>query len=259
MNSVSIDIEFIKSVAVEAGDRAVTMLNDIEVSYKKDDSLVTHIDKETEQFIRTSLASKYPDFAFQGEEFGRFGSEGVPLWAVDPIDGTTNMVFGIPIWGVSIGLIDGGKPVAGVFYMPLTKQLFWGEKGKGSYCNGIRLKTKDRTELHPEDTTGFTSGVIKYMDISNVPGRVRSLGSIATEVVYTASGALCSHVGRLEGANDLAAALCIAYEAGCVAYYLDNQEPLDIMQIVRDDKTRGPFVIAPPKLASLLRSIVKTK
>ena len=257
MNNSPVDIEYIKAVAREAGDKAVTMLTDIEVSYKSDDSLVTHIDKETEQFIRAKLEEKYPDFAFQGEEFGRFGADGVPLWAVDPIDGTTNMVFGIPLWGVSIGLIDGGEPVAGVFYLPVTNQMFWGEKGKGSFCNGVLLKTKDRTELHPEDTTGFTSGAIKNLDISHIVGRVRSLGSIATEVVYTANGALCSHVGRWEGANDLAAALCIAYEAGCVAYYLDNAEPLDLMEIIRTEKTRGAFVIAPPKLAALLKTLIK--
>ena len=109
---VKVDIEFVKSVAVEAGDRAVKMISDIRPEFKADDSFVTHIDKETEQFVRARLAERYPDFAFQGEEFGRFGQDGVPLWAVDPIDGTTNLVFGIPIWCVSIGLIDDGHAVA---------------------------------------------------------------------------------------------------------------------------------------------------
>ncbi len=254
-----IDIEYIKAIAKEAGDRAVTMLNDIKVEFKKDDSLVTHIDRQTELFIRGKLEEKYPGYAFQGEEYGRVGADGIPLWAVDPIDGTTNMVFGIPLWGVSIGLIVDGVAVAGVFYMPLTNQMFWGVRGEGSFCNGVRLQTKDRTEIHPEDTVGFTSGAIKTLEFREISGRIRSLGSIATEVVYAAKGSLCSHVGCYEGANDLAAALCIAHESGCVSIYLDTGEPLDLYVIVKEDKTRGPFIVAPPKMASLIRSLVKTK
>ena len=166
-----IDIEYIKSISKEAGDRAVTMLNDIKVEFKKDDSLVTHIDRQTELFIRGKLEEKYPGYAFQGEEYGRIGSDGIPLWAVDPIDGTTNMVFGIPLWGVSIGLIVEGVAVAGVFYMPLTNQMFWGVRGEGSFCNGARLQTKDRTEIHPEDTVGFTSGAIKTLEFPEISGR----------------------------------------------------------------------------------------
>jgi fructose-1,6-bisphosphatase/inositol monophosphatase family enzyme len=253
---VEIDIEFVKAVAVEAGDRAVKMIADIQPEYKADNSFVTHIDKETEQSIRARLAERYPDFAFQGEEFGRVGEDGIPLWAVDPIDGTTNLVYGIPIWCVSIGLIDEGQAVAGALYMPLTKELYWGVRGKGSYCNGVRLQAKDRDSLHPEDTVGFTSSANKTLDVSPIIGRIRSLGSIAAEVVYTARGALCSHVGCYEGANDLAAALCIAHEAGCISVYLTG-EPLDMAQMVRDGKTLAPFIVAPPHMAALIQSLVK--
>jgi myo-inositol-1(or 4)-monophosphatase len=236
------------------------MLAEIKPELKADNSLVTHIDRSTEQLVRSRLADRYPSFAFQGEEFGRHGAEGVPLWAVDPIDGTTNLVFGIPIWCVSIGLIDEGAPVAGVVYMPLTQELYWGERGKGSFRNGERLAPKDRDSLHPEDTVGFTSSANKTLDTSRIAGRIRSLGSIAAEVVYAARGALCSHVGCYEGANDLAAALCIAYEAGCVAEYLfDTPDALDMAQMVRDGKTMGPFVVAPPRCGALIRSLVSRR
>lgn len=253
-----IDIEFVKSVAVEAGDRAVKMIADIQPEYKADNSLVTHIDKQTEQFVRGRLAERYPDFAFQGEEFGRFGGEDVPLWAVDPIDGTTNLVYGIPFWCVSIGLIDEGQAAAGALYMPLTNELYWGERGKGSFCNGKRLQAKDRDTLHPEDTVGFTSSANKTLNVSPVIGRIRCLGSIAAEVAYAARGALCSHVGCYEGANDLAAALCIAHEAGCISCYL-NGETLDMATIVRDGKTQAPFLVAPPRMAALLQSLVQPR
>lgn len=252
---VNIDIEFVKAIALEAGERAVTMLDAIQPEFKADNTFVTHIDRETEQFIRGRLAERYPDFSFQGEEFGRFGEADRPLWAVDPIDGTTNMVFGIPIWCVSIGLVDEGEAVAGALYMPLTREMFWGVQGQGSYCNGVRLRAKDRSSLHPEDTVGFTSSANKTLDVSKITGRIRCLGSIAAEVAYTAHGKLCSHVGCREGANDLAAALCIAHEAGCISQYLTG-EPLDMADMVRDGRTQGPFVVAPPNLAALLQSLL---
>lgn len=258
---IDIDIEYVKDIAREAGVAAVARLESIgqiQPEFKADDSYVTDIDRDTEQFIRARLAERYPDFAFQGEEFGRVGTEGAPLWAVDPIDGTTNMVFGIPHWGVSIGLIAGGHSVAGAFYLPRTDEMFWGVRGGGSFCNGKRLQVVDRDALHPEDTIGFTSSAIRRLNLTPLIGRIRSLGSIATEVVYTARGSLCSHVGCHEGINDLAAGLCIAQEAGCVFAYLTG-EPLDIGAMVRDGRTHSPFVIAPPNLAALLHDQLRPR
>ncbi len=255
---IEIDIEFVKEIALEAGQNALGMLGDVTPEFKADHSYVTHIDRETEKFIQARLAVRYPDYSFQGEEYGRFGSDARPLWAVDPIDGTTNLVFGLPIWGVSIGLVAEGKAVAGVFYMPRTNEMFWGELGKGSYCNGVRLDARDRDDLHHEDTLGFTSTALKTLDVSGLTGRLRCLGSIAAEVAYTAKGAFCSHVGINEGANDLAAVLCIAQEAGCVAAYLTG-EPLDMNAIVGDGKTRAAFVVAPPRMAEYIQAKVRAR
>lgn len=255
---IEIDIEFVKAIALEAGQNALGMIADIKPEFKADNSYVTHIDRQTEKFIQAKLSERYPDFAFQGEEYGRFGSEAGPLWAVDPIDGTTNMVFGLPIWGVSIGLIAEGKAVAGVFYIPRTGQMFWGEHGKGSYCNGVRLTACDRDMLHHEDTLGFTSTAIKTLDISSLTGRIRCLGSVAAEVAYAANGAFCSHVGINEGINDLAAVLCIAHEAGCISAYLTG-EPLNIDEIVREGRTRAAFVVAPPQMAEYIQSNIRPR
>ncbi len=251
----TIDIEFVKQVAREAGDRALTMVGAIEAEFKADGSYVTHIDRQTEEFIRGRLAERYPDYAFQGEEFGRFGDSGVPLWCVDPIDGTTNMVFGLTHWCVSIGLVQGDEALAGALYIPLTNEMYWAVCGEGAYCNGDRLRAQDRSTIHLETTLGFTSSAVKTLNVSAIKGRIRCLGSIAIEFVYTAHGRLCSHVGCHEGINDLAAALCIVKEAGCFVEYLDGT-PFSIEEMVRAGKTRGHFVVAPPRLGALLKSIL---
>lgn len=248
-----IDINYVQQVAREAGIRAVSMLDGMKPELKADNSYVTNIDREVEQFVRARLEERYPDFAFLGEEFGRHGEADAPLWAVDPIDGTTNMVFGLPFWCVSIGLIVGGEAVAGAIYMPRTGDMFHGQKGQGAFCNRVRLQAQDRNKLHAEDTLGFTSAAIKNLDVSVLRGRLRCLGSIALDIVYTAKGSLCCLVGWSEGAYDMAAALCIAKEAGCIAEYLSG-EPLNLTRILRDSKTLAPFTVAPPRLAALLQS-----
>ena len=131
-------------------------------------------------------------------------------------------------------------------------------KGQGSFCNGKRLQVIDRTSLHKEDTVGLTSNSLKHYNTSGIAGRIRSLGSIAAEVVYTARGSLCGHVGWHEGANDLAAALCIAREAGCVTEYLSGGA-LDMREMVLEGRTREPFLVAPPNMAELLRGILVSR
>lgn len=247
-----IDIEFVQQVAREAGQRAVALQASLRPELKADNSYVTEIDRSTERFVRERLEEKYPDFGFIGEEYGRHGDPDAPLWAVDPIDGTTNMVFGVPFWCVSIGLIVGGEPVAGALYAPRTDEMFYGVKGQGGYCNGVRLSATDREELHIEDTLGFTSSAVRYLPIDRVTGRIRCMGSIALDIAYTARGSYCSLVGWREGVYDMAAALCVAYEAGCVALHL-NGDIFDIERMVREIKSHTSFVIAPPKLAKLLQ------
>ena len=256
--TAELDIEYVKGVAREAGDRALTMLSAMQPEYKADGSYVTHIDRETEQFIRAKLAERHPNYAFQGEEYGRFGATGRPLWCVDPIDGTTNMVFGLPHWCVSIGLVDGGEALGGAIYLPKTGEMYWATLGGGAYCDGERLQVRDRSVIHPEDTLGFTSGAVKTLNVEDVEGRIRCIGSIAIEFVYTAHGRLCSHVGRHEGINDLAAALCIVKEAGCEVRYLSGED-FRIKDMVAEGKSRDHFIVAPPQLGALLKSRLRLR
>lgn len=249
----TVDIGYVMETARAAGVRAIQMAESMAPEFKSDHSYVTNIDRETEQFVRARLEARYPNYAFLGEEYGRHGNSDAPLWAVDPIDGTTNMVFGLPLWCVSIGLIANGRAQAGAVYLPRTDEMFSGVRGQGSYCNGARLEAKDRETIHIEDTLGFTSRAIQYLDTSVLPGRLRCLGSIATDIVYAARGTLCCLIGMHEGAYDIAAALCIAHEAGCTAAYLTG-ELLDIDTIVREGRTSAPFAIAPPRFLSQLQA-----
>lgn len=248
---IEVDISFLCDLAQEAGARALALVNNLQAELKADHTLVTQVDRQTEAFLLEKLQQKYPDYAFLGEETGWHGSKEAPLWAVDPIDGTTNMVHHIPIWGISIGLLWEGEPVAGVFYLPHLKELFYAQKGFGSYCNGVPLQAQDRKVLQLEDTVGFTSAAAKNLTTKALPSRVRCLGSIAADIAYVGRGSLACLVGWSEGAYDMAAALLIAQEAGCVASYFSG-EPLKLGPLLTLGKTQEPFIVAPPNTYALV-------
>lgn len=252
------NIEQVKSIVVEAGKRALTRWGQVDPEFKADQSFVTAVDRETEEFIAAQLQKAYPGFAFVGEEFGWRGPQEAPVWACDPIDGTTNYVFGLPHWCVSVGLLHQGVPELGVIYLPALEELFWATRGQGAYCNGARIRARDRDTIHVEDTVCLTSNSLKTLNTEVIAGRLRCLGSIATELAYTARGNFCATIGLYEGIVDMAAGLCLCAEAGCEFRYLPGP-PVDIAALLKARSTREHFICAPPRLQSYLLSALRRR
>jgi len=249
------DIELVKRLVVQAGKAALAHWGTIKPALKSDQSYVTEVDYATERFLEEELSAAYPGFGFIGEEFGRRGPENAPMWACDPIDGTTNFVVGLPHWGVSVGLLHEDRSLLGAIYLPVLDELFWGVRGQGAFCNGIPVHASDANSLHPEDTLCMTSNAIKTLNTEAIVGRIRALGSIATELAYTARGNFRATIGLKEGIVDIAAALCICQEAGCEFRYLRG--PLvDIQALLRQRRTEEHFVYGPPMTVRYLQSIL---
>lgn len=250
-----VDIEEVKRIVVEAGKSALARCGTVACEYKADQSLVTEADRDNERFIESELQKLTPGYAFLGEEYGWRGSKDAPLWACDPIDGTTNFVYGLPHWCVSVGLLHNGVPELGAVYLPRLDELFWAVRGQGAYCNDQLLQAEDRDTLHIEDTICLTSNSVKTLNSEVLSGRIRSIGSIATELCYTARGNLCATVGLSEGIIDIAAALCICAEAGCNFHYLSGPS-VDIPDLIEKRRTNEHFVYAPPHLLAYLQSVL---
>jgi fructose-1,6-bisphosphatase/inositol monophosphatase family enzyme len=251
------DIELVKRLVVEAGTHALERCGRVDREVKADQTLVTAVDRDTERFLAEALLAATPDFAFLGEEYGLRGPKDAPLWVCDPIDGTTGYVFGLPIWCVSVGLVHEGVPLLGALYLPRLGELFWAVKGQGAYCNGVPLRAIDRDDLHGQDAIAINSGAQRWLDLRSVPGSVFRLGSIASEVAYTARGNLCASVGKREDIKDVAAALCIAFEAGCEFRWLSGPE-VDIAAFTADSiagtaQRDDCMLYAPPRLCAMLQ------
>ena len=125
-------------------------LENLQISMKGPADFVTSADKRTEKILIEELSKARPGYGFLGEEGGAIdGADKTHRFIIDPIDGTTNFMHGIPHFAISIGLEREGQLVAGVVYNPVTDDLFTAEKGHGAYLNNKRLRVAARKELAP--------------------------------------------------------------------------------------------------------------
>src|SRR5881398_3617348 len=120
----------------------------LQVSLKGPANFVSLADKRAEEILYQDLAKARPGYGFVGEEGGtREGADKSHTWIVDPLDGTTNFLHGIPQFAISVGLERDGQIVAGIVYDPAKDELFIAEKGKGAFLNNRRMRVAARTDL----------------------------------------------------------------------------------------------------------------
>uniref|UniRef100_UPI003FA234FA inositol monophosphatase family protein n=1 Tax=Paenirhodobacter enshiensis TaxID=1105367 RepID=UPI003FA234FA len=123
-------------------------VENLQVSSKGPGDFVTRADREAERIIKEELRGARPSYGWLGEETGAAdGEDPTRRWIVDPLDGTTNFLHGLPHWAVSIALEHKGEVVAGVIFDAAKDELYYAEKGFGAYCNETRLRVSGRTRM----------------------------------------------------------------------------------------------------------------
>jgi histidinol phosphatase-like enzyme (inositol monophosphatase family) len=137
MRELSAFLDFAMDVAWRAGRRTLAHYQTgVHVERKADQSAVTIADRDTEHFMRACIAARYPDHAIVGEEFGADEKASAFTWLIDPIDGTSSFVRGVPFFGVLMGLLIEGSPAVGVCYFPALDELLSAATGLGCRWNG---------------------------------------------------------------------------------------------------------------------------
>lgn len=250
-----IDIAEVKAWAEEGGAIARRYFNNVTRTHKADRTLVTQADIEIEQVLRTHIEARYPDHGIMGEEQGIGAIDREFVWSLDPLDGTASFVSGLPIWGVSIGLLRDGLPYLGVVYLPMLDDCYWVDASGPAYRNDVPIQVSAVAEFDGNDWMAVSSNAHRRFRIS-FPGKTRSLGSVAAEFCYVARG---SAVGALiSRANlwDMAAGLALLRAAGGVAT-LFSAAPLDIPPLLDGRKISEPLLISTPALLEPLRGYIK--
>jgi myo-inositol-1(or 4)-monophosphatase len=214
------------NVMIEAAEKAGRSLvkdfgevENLQVSRKGPGNFVSTADLKAEKIIRAALEKARPKFGFIMEEGGKVkGEDPAYCWIIDPLDGTSNYLHGLPHWSVAIALEKDKEIIAGVIYDPLRDEMFWAEKGIGAYMNNKRMEVAGRKSL--KDTligiAMSTQADVKYYDELAAQGvNTRELGGTCLDLAYVAAGRLdaafkLEHKG---GPWDFAAGSLIVKEA----------------------------------------------
>jgi myo-inositol-1(or 4)-monophosphatase len=246
MSSLAADLEIVKDLALQAASVACERAEGVTAREKENMSYVTDLDNDIERMIRTRLAEAFPHDRLTGEELASSGGTGPRLWSIDPIDGTGNLVQRLPIWAISIGLIDAGEPVLGVIAVPPLGELYWATKGGGAWRDGVRLEVGDAETFHNQDNVHVGTNALRALNLRTIPGRLRDFGSACSELAFLAAGRLksCAFLG--EAVHDVAAGAVIVSEAGCAFATVDGRS-LSPSEFVAQTPIRTPTLIAPPK------------
>ena len=218
------------NVAIEAAREAgrflklsVGKVRNIEVKQGDERNLVSEIDRGAEERIIAIIRRHYPGHAILAEESGGSLAPAEYRWIIDPLDGTTNFLHGVPIFSVSIGIERRGELIAGVVYDPNQDEMFTAEKGAGAFLNGRRLKVSSSSVLvesllvtgFPYNITENPGNAVEHFVHFLMAARgVRRLGSAAMDLCYVASGRFDGFWEVSLSPWDMAAGALLIQEAG---------------------------------------------
>lgn len=211
----------------------------LQISRKGPADFVSTADLKAQKILREELGKARPNFGFLMEEAdGVADKEGASeRWIVDPLDGTTNFLHGVPHWCISIAVEREGEIISGMVYNPITDEMFWAEKGVGAYCSSTRLRVSTRNDFsecliatglmfrgnkrNPADVLKELAAVMPYV------AGIRRAGAAALDMAYVAAGRYDGYWESGLGSWDVAAGYIIVKEAGgFVAPLVVGQDPV---------------------------------
>jgi myo-inositol-1(or 4)-monophosphatase len=228
-------INVMANAAQKAGRKLIRDFGEVEnlqVSQKGPADFVSNADHKSEKILREELQKARPRFGFLLEEGGEIKGEDISnCWIIDPLDGTTNFLHGIPHFSISIALERDGVPYAGVVYEPIHDEMYWAEKGSGAFVNGRRLRVSGRKDMHE---SLFSTGIpflgakdhpqfLKELEaVMAVSAGVRRFGSAALDLAFVAAGRYDGFWETGLKAWDIAAGIVLVREAGGLISEIDG-------------------------------------
>jgi myo-inositol-1(or 4)-monophosphatase len=218
-------------------------IENLQVSLKGPANFVSLADKRAEEMLYEDLTKARPGYGFIGEEGGmREGTDKSNTWIVDPLDGTTNFLHGIPQFAISIGLRREDTVIAGLIYNPANDELYFAERGKGAFLNDQRLRVAGRRKL---DDCVVACGLphigrgnhdLSRREMTEIQNRVaglRRFGAASLDMAFVAAGRLDGYWERNLQSWDMAAGAILIKEAGGVVSCIDGKsDPLKTGNVI---------------------------
>ena len=212
MNSISPNLNIMIKASQKASKALIRDFGEIEklqVSVKGPSNFVSNADTKAEKIIIEELMKAKKNYSIISEEDGsKINSDSENVWIIDPIDGTSNFLHGIPHFAISIALKSNNEIISGLIYDPIKNEMFYAEKNSGAFFNNQRIKVSKKKEI--EDCLFATGGKEKI-----ISGFItRKTGSAALDMAYVAAGRYDGYFQNNLNLWDVAAGIIIIKEAG---------------------------------------------
>ena len=228
MISISSNLNIMIKAAEKASKSVIRDFGEVEklqVSKKGPQDFVTKTDKHVEKILIEELSKSKKNYSFLSEEVGSIQNKDKDnIWIIDPIDGTTNFLHGIPHFAICLALESKKQIISGLIYDPIKDEMFYAEKNKGAYLNNQRLRVSNKNLV---DECLFSSNHegVKFSNLN-----MRYSGCAALDLAYVASGRLDGFFHNKINIWDVAAGALLVEEAGGIVNDLDkfNQNNIDI-------------------------------
>lgn len=244
------DMVIMKRAAEKAARSLIRDFGEVEnlqVSRKGPGDFVSAADKRSEEIIYEELKKARPNYSYLMEESGSVeGSDKDHMWIIDPLDGTTNFLHGLPHWAISIALQSKGEIVCGLIYDPVKDDLFTAEKSKGAFHNRrkrLRVSGRNKFEFSAimaggPDNSDSKKFFDEYIAVQKLGPAIRRNGAAALDLAYVAAGRAEAFWERGIKSWDIAAGLLIVKESGGFVCDLDDdrKNPLDTGAILASNE-----------------------
>ena len=212
MNSISANLNIMIKAAEKASKVLIRDFGEVEklqVSVKGPSDFVTNADKKAEKIIIEELSKSRKKFSILSEETGEIKNSDINnVWIIDPIDGTTNFLHGVPHFAISIALKSNNEIISGLIFDPIKNEMFYAEKNNGAYFNNQRVRVSRKKIL--EECLFATGGKKEIKSDLNT----RKSGSAALDIAYVAAGRYDGYFQNHLNLWDIAAGIIMVKEAG---------------------------------------------
>lgn len=252
MNQYEKILELAKKLAIEAAqivENAKAKSLNIDTKSSSTD-MVTDIDKTVERYLCENILHNYPNHSIVAEESGQHLGSSEISWVIDPIDGTTNFIYGFPAYSISMGIKHNDEIVAGVVYSITDACLYWAIKQGGAFKNNVQIHVRNPTRISSAligTGFGYSSArrVSQTQFLSTIIGEVRDVrrsGAASLDICYVAEGRLDGYYESGLWPWDYTAATLIAREAGGIVKGL-SEEPNSDLTVSASDQALADYLI----------------